>query len=82
MSLSLTRPLVFFDIESTGIDASKDKIIDLSILKLYPNQQKRNSQLQNKSWYSNSCWRNKNSWNYRCRCKRLSPILCSCKRYF
>ena len=40
MPLSLTRPLAFFDIESTGIDVSKDKIIDLSILKLYPNQKK------------------------------------------
>ena len=40
MPLSLTRPLVFFDIESTGIDVSKDKIIDLSILKLYPDNKK------------------------------------------
>ena len=36
MSLNLTRPLAFFDIESIGIDASKDKIIDLSNRKLYP----------------------------------------------
>ena len=40
MLLSLSRPLAFFDIESTGTDVSKDKIIDLSILKLYPDNKK------------------------------------------
>ena len=36
MPLALTRPLVFFDCETTGTDISKDRIIEISLLKLYP----------------------------------------------
>ena len=36
MKLQLTRPLVTLDIESTGVDAEKDKIIELCLLKRYP----------------------------------------------
>ena len=36
MSLMLSRPLLFFDIEITRLDAIKDKIIDLAIPKLFP----------------------------------------------
>ena len=36
MKLNLTKPLCFFDIESTGIQVSSDRIIDLSILKITP----------------------------------------------
>ncbi len=36
MNLTLTRPLVFFDLETTGINVSKDRIVELSILKLMP----------------------------------------------
>ncbi len=36
MNINLKRPLVFFDIESTGLDISKDRIIEISVVKLYP----------------------------------------------
>ncbi len=36
MNLTLTKPLVFFDIESTGISTSKDRIIELYLIKLNP----------------------------------------------
>jgi DNA polymerase III subunit epsilon len=36
MPLKLDRPLVFFDLETTGVDVSKDRIIEISLLKLYP----------------------------------------------
>lgn len=35
-SLQLTKPLIFFDIESTGTDTRKDRIIELSTIKLTP----------------------------------------------
>ena len=35
MPLSLQRPLVFFDTETTGVDAANDRIIEISLLKLY-----------------------------------------------
>ena len=40
MNLELNRPLVFFDLETTGINIAKDRIVEISILKLYPNGNK------------------------------------------
>lgn len=34
MKLKLTRPIVFFDLETTGIDVEKEKIVEISLLKL------------------------------------------------
>ncbi|MBU0488834.1 MAG: 3'-5' exonuclease [Bacteroidetes bacterium] len=36
MNLLLYRPMAFFDIESTGIDVIKDRIVEISVLKLQP----------------------------------------------
>ena len=36
MRLNLTKPLIVFDLESTGLDVAKDKIIQLSYIKVYP----------------------------------------------
>ncbi len=36
MKLQLERPLIFFDIEATGLDITNDRIIELTILKLMP----------------------------------------------
>lgn len=37
MRLNLTKPLVVFDLETTGLDLVKDRIIQLSYIKVYPN---------------------------------------------
>lgn len=36
MNLNLERPLVFFDIESTGLDIANDSIVELCFVKVYP----------------------------------------------
>jgi DNA polymerase-3 subunit epsilon len=36
MRLNLKRPLVFFDLETTGIDITKDRIVEISFLKIMP----------------------------------------------
>ncbi|MDE6134634.1 MAG: 3'-5' exonuclease [Muribaculaceae bacterium] len=36
MQLKLTRPIVFFDLETTGTNISKDRIVEISIIKLMP----------------------------------------------
>lgn len=45
MKLKLYRPICFFDIEATGINIGKDRIIEISILKIFPNGNK-----ENKTW--------------------------------
>jgi DNA polymerase-3 subunit epsilon len=40
MPLSLKKPIVFFDLETTGVDVAKDRIVEISILKLHPNGKK------------------------------------------
>ena len=37
MQINLANPLVFFDLETTGINISKDRIVEISILKVHPN---------------------------------------------
>ncbi len=36
MNLKLKRPLAFFDLETTGLDIAKDRIVEISILKVSP----------------------------------------------
>ena len=36
MQLNLTKPICFFDLETTGINISKDRIVEISILKIHP----------------------------------------------
>ena len=38
MQLNLTRPLVFFDLETTGVNVGTDKIVEISMLKVMPDQ--------------------------------------------
>lgn len=37
MSIQLTRPLVIFDLETTGININRDRIVEISLLKVFPN---------------------------------------------
>lgn len=34
MKLQLTKPLCCFDLETTGLDVEKDRIVEISIIKL------------------------------------------------
>ena len=36
MKLNLNRPIVFFDLETTGTDVAKDHIVELCYIKIYP----------------------------------------------
>lgn len=36
MQLNLTKPICFFDLETTGVNISKDRIVEISILKVFP----------------------------------------------
>ena len=36
MKLNLKKPLVIFDLETTGLDLVKDRVIQLSYIKVYP----------------------------------------------
>ncbi|MCC6252187.1 MAG: ribonuclease H-like domain-containing protein [Bacteroidia bacterium] len=40
MQLKLTRPLAFFDLETTGVNVASDRIIEICILKITPDNNK------------------------------------------
>ena len=48
MQLKLTKPICFFDLETTGINVAKDRIVEISILKIFPNGNK-----ESKTWLVN-----------------------------
>lgn len=48
MELKLTRPICFFDLETTGTNLAKDRIVEIAILKVYPNGNK-----ESKTWLVN-----------------------------
>lgn len=40
MQLNLKRPIIFFDLETTGVDAAKDRIIEISLIKIHPDSRR------------------------------------------
>lgn len=40
MELNLKKPICFFDLETTGVNVAKDRIVEIAILKVYPNGNK------------------------------------------
>ncbi len=48
MELKLHKPICFFDLETTGTDISRDRIVEISILKVYPNGNK-----ESRTWLVN-----------------------------
>ncbi len=48
MELKLKKPIVFFDLETTGINVAKDRIVEISIFKVHPNTNK-----EGKTWLVN-----------------------------
>jgi DNA polymerase III subunit epsilon len=46
--LNLNKPICFFDLETTGLQLSKDRIVEISILKVFPNGNK-----ESKTWLVN-----------------------------
>ncbi len=48
MNLNLKKPIVFFDLETTGIQIATDRIVEISILKVFPNGNK-----ESKTWRVN-----------------------------
>lgn len=40
MELNLNKPICFFDLETTGINVASDRIVEISILKVFPNGNK------------------------------------------
>ncbi|MEO0059171.1 MAG: hypothetical protein RLZZ312_818 [Bacteroidota bacterium] len=48
MELNLTKPICFFDLETTGVDIGKDRIVEISVFKVFPNGNK-----ESKTWLVN-----------------------------
>lgn len=48
MELQLKRPICFFDLETTGVNVVKDRIVEISILKVYPDGER-----ESRTWLVN-----------------------------
>lgn len=48
MELNLKKPICFFDLEATGTNLAKDRIVEISILKIFPNGNR-----ESKTWLVN-----------------------------
>ena len=48
MNLNLTKPIVFFDLETTGVNIATDRVVEIAILKVFPNGNK-----ESKTWLVN-----------------------------
>jgi DNA polymerase-3 subunit epsilon len=48
MELKLSKPLCFFDLETTGTNVATDRIVEISILKIFPNGNR-----ESKTWLVN-----------------------------
>jgi DNA polymerase-3 subunit epsilon len=48
MKLKLEKPIVFFDLETTGVQVATDRIVEIAILKVFPNGNK-----ESKTWLVN-----------------------------
>ncbi|UCD59738.1 MAG: 3'-5' exonuclease [Flavobacteriaceae bacterium] len=48
MELKLSKPICFFDLETTGTNVARDRIVEISILKIYPNGNK-----ESRTWLVN-----------------------------
>ncbi|MEN8966254.1 MAG: exonuclease domain-containing protein [Polaribacter sp.] len=48
MNLKLEKPIVFFDLETTGVNIATDRIVEIAILKVFPNGNK-----ESKTWLVN-----------------------------
>ncbi len=46
MELNLKNPIIFFDLETTGLNITADKIVELSYIKVYPNGQEESKTLR------------------------------------
>ncbi len=58
MELNLEKPLLFFDIESTGLNIASDSIIELCFVKILPGGEQRVKTWRVKPWdYENQCQR-------------------------
>ena len=48
MELILKRPICFFDLETTGVNVVNDRIVEIGVLKIFPNGNK-----ESKTWLVN-----------------------------
>ena len=65
MQLNLRNPLVFFDLETTGINIVKDRIVEISYVKVFPNGQYQHPERFDATRYAYSPRIYRYSWHNR-----------------
>jgi len=66
--LELEKPLIFFDLETTGLNKHSDKIVEFSALKLYPELSEISItfSINPRNTYTSRSNQNTHDWRRRC----------------
>ena len=64
-SLTLDRPLVFLDLETTGLDPLADRIVEIALVKVFPNGSKVAIPLASQPTSANSFRGDTSAWDHK-----------------
>ena len=53
MKLNLDKPIVFFDLETTGTDIARDRIVEICLIRLEPNGNRQSLTMRINFWVFN-----------------------------
>lgn len=73
MDLNLEKPLLFFDIESTGLNVVTDSIVELSFVKVFPDHHHEVKTWRVCPWDYDTAGKNPNEWYRNMRQKSIDP---------
>ena len=73
MELNLTRPIAFLDLETTGIKVATDRIVEICILKVFPDGTRKDQNPEDQPGDADPAGSYCHSWHQRRRCEGL-PI--------
>lgn len=65
MKLQLSRPIAFIDLETTGVNISVDRIVELAIVKVMPDGSRQVKRKADQPVDAHPCQRQCHTWHHR-----------------
>lgn len=64
-NLRIGRPIVFIDLETTGLSTSQDRIVELTVLKVHSDSEEEERSVRLNPGIQHIAWSDQGSWNLR-----------------